>query len=192
MRVFVALVPPPEAVEHLEAFLDVRRDADADLRWSRPEQWHVTLAFAADVRERVLDDLVDGLSEAAGRRPALDLAVAGGGAFPDAASARVLYAGLVAPPGGADDVGEQLQRLSAATRTACARAGAPVDGARFTPHVTLARLGRPRDVTRWVRLLATYEGPAWTAGELHLVRSHLGQGRHGGTRHEPLAALPLA
>ena len=44
MRLFVALVPPSEAVEHLDAFLAVRREAAA-FRWSLAEQLHVTLAF---------------------------------------------------------------------------------------------------------------------------------------------------
>ena len=53
---FVAVLPPPEVVEHLDDFLSVRREAAA-FRWSDPEQWHLTLAFAADVPDRSLDEL---------------------------------------------------------------------------------------------------------------------------------------
>ena len=93
MRMFVALVPPESALEHLEEFLDPRRGAAA-FRWTSPEQVHVTLAFAEDVPERSLDDLGDRLERAAARRTAFDTRITGGGAFPNAARARVLWAGL--------------------------------------------------------------------------------------------------
>ena len=45
MRLFAAVVPPPEAIEDLAAFLEPREEAGPDLRWTTPEQWHLTLAF---------------------------------------------------------------------------------------------------------------------------------------------------
>src|SRR5262245_9738123 len=80
---FVALVPPEEAVEDLERFLAPRRDA-ASFRWAGPEQFHVTLAFLAEVAEHQLDELVERLGRAGKRRTAFPARVAGGGAFPNA------------------------------------------------------------------------------------------------------------
>ncbi|MGA8246855.1 MAG: RNA 2',3'-cyclic phosphodiesterase, partial [Nocardioides sp.] len=93
MRMFVALRPPSDAVEHLDEFLDVRRAA-AGFRWAAADQFHVTLAFLAEVPDRALDDLVTRLARAAARRTAFAAAIAGGGAFPNAARARVVWAGL--------------------------------------------------------------------------------------------------
>ena len=184
---FVALVPPPDAVEHLDEFLEVRREA-APYRWTSAEQLHVTLAFLESVADRHLDDLVDRLAEAAGRRKPFPVRLAGGGAFPDAARARVLWAGLDLDAESATE----LDRLATGVRNAAAAAGTTVDGQRFRPHVTLARLGRPAEVTRWVRLLDTYEGPTWTVDSISLVASHLGEGPRRRPRHEVLADLPLA
>ena len=88
-RMFVAVVPPEEVVEDLDAFLSARREA-ASFRWSAAEQWHVTLAFAESVPERALDGLDELLAQAAERRTSFGMRVAGGGAFPhpDAASRR--------------------------------------------------------------------------------------------------------
>lgn len=186
MRTFVALQPPPDAVDHLDAFLEVRRDA-ASFRWSPTEQFHVTLAFLAEVPEHALDGLVEGLGRAAARRTSVETALAGGGAFPDVARARVLWAGL-----DLEDAGRtELERLAIGARTAANRAGVPVDGQRFRPHVTLARLGRPADVTRWVRLLDGYRGPSWTVDHVALVASYLGEGPRGRPRYETLEQLPL-
>ncbi len=80
LRMFAALVPPPEAVDHLDGFLDVRRAA-APYRWATREQLHLTLAFLAEVEERRLDDLVERLARAAARRTAFETAVASMGQY---------------------------------------------------------------------------------------------------------------
>ncbi len=176
---FVALRPPEEAVEHLDEFLAVRREA-APFRWAPAEQLHVTLAFLADVPDRRLDDLVERLERAAHRRRPAVTRVAGGGAFPHPADARVLWAGLTLDEAGRTELG----RMATGARAAATRAGIAVAGQRFRPHVTLARLGRPAEVTPWVRLLDAYEGPEWTTTTYELVASHLGEGPRRGPRHE--------
>lgn len=182
----MALVPPEGAREHLEEFLDPRRDAAA-FRWTAPEQVHVTLAFAEDVPERALDDLGDRLERAAAKRTAFDTRIAGGGAFPNAARARVLWAGLDLT----EDSRTELDRLATGARAAMSKAGAEVAGQRFRPHLTVARLGRPQEVSNWVRLLDAYTGPTWRADRIALVASYLGEGPRGRPRHEIVATYPL-
>jgi 2'-5' RNA ligase len=187
MRLFAALVPPPEALEHLDEFLDVRRDA-GDLRWVQADQVHVTLAFFQDVADRKLDDLLERLGRAAARRTSFETAIAGGGAFPDAGRAKVLWAGL-----DLDEPGRtELDRLATGCRAAASRAGIEVGGARFRPHLTVARTRYPHDVSNWVRLLDGYEGTRWRADELTLVESHLGEGPRGRPRHEVVGVFRLS
>jgi 2'-5' RNA ligase len=92
----------------------------------------------------------------------------------------VLWAGL--------DLGEEgrieLSRMATGTRAAANRTGVPVDGQRFRPHVTVARLGRPQEVTSWVRLLEAYRGPAWTVDRCTLLASYLGEGPRNRPRYE--------
>jgi RNA 2',3'-cyclic 3'-phosphodiesterase len=187
MRMFVAVVPPPEVVRHLDGFLEVRRAAAA-YRWAPAEQLHVTLAFLAEVPDRKLDDLVDRLGRAATRRTAFSATIAGGGAFPDVGRARVLWAGL-----DLDEHGRiELARTATGARAAANRAGVPVDGQRFRPHLTVARLGRPDEVTSWVRLLDAYRGPTWTVDRITLVASYLGEGPRGRPRHQPVDEFALS
>ena len=186
VRMFVAVVPPQEAVDHLEGFLEPRRAAAA-FRWATPEQLHVTLAFLATVEDRHLDELVERLGRAAARRTAFETRVAGGGAFPDAGRARVVWAGLEL-----DEQGRtELDRMATGARAAASRTGIPVEGKRFRPHITLARLGRPEEVSNWVRLLDAYAGPPWTVDRLTLVASHLGEGPRGRPRYEVVEELGL-
>jgi RNA 2',3'-cyclic 3'-phosphodiesterase len=186
MRCFVAVRPPQEALDDLAEFLEPRRDV-VPFRWTDPEQVHLTLAFLGDVAERRLDDLVQRLERAASRRRPVSTAIAGGGAFPHVAGAKVLWAGLDLD----EDDALELRRTAEGVRAAANRAGAAVDGQRFRPHLTVARCTRPTEVTPWVRLLDTYRGPEWAVHSFVLVESHLGEGPRGRPRHEVLAEFPF-
>jgi 2'-5' RNA ligase len=99
----------------------------------------------------------------------------------------VVWAGL--------DLDEQgtteLDRLATGARAAATRTGIQVDGRRFRAHITLARLGRPAEVSNWVRLLDAYSGPAWTADRIELIASHLGEGLGHRPRYETVAEMLL-
>lgn len=187
MRMFIAL-PLPEAVkEDLAEFLEPRQEAglrNLGLRWTTPEQWHVSLAFLPQVADRHTDELLERVQRAASRRNPLALRLVGAGAFPHAGHAKVLWAGL-------EHDGEELMRLAGGVRAAAARSRITVDGARFRPHLTLARLGRPADVTRLLAVLEQYAGPSWQAREIALMASYLGQGPKGRPRHEVRATFEL-
>lgn len=183
-RMFVAAVAPAHVADDLDDFLAVRRD-EAPFRWTLPEHWHVTLAFMAHVADRALDDLVERLTRAAAKRHPMTLHVAGGGAFPHPDHGRVLTAGV-----DTDDQ-EELRRLATGARAAAGKAGAPVDGQRFRPHLTIARLGRPESLTRWVRLLDGYRGPAWELDEIALVASYLGEGPRKRPRYDVLETFSM-
>ncbi len=184
MRLFTAVVPSLDAVEHLDTFLEPRRDA-GDFRWTRPEQFHITLAFMADASHLRVEEYVDRLATSLEGLPATELRLAGAVAFPNVAEARVIATGVTA-----DD---SLETAAVRARNAAVVSGIEVDGQRFRPHVTVARTGgRFVEMTNWVRLLDTYEGPAWTFGSVAVIASHLGEGPRRSPRYETLAEIDFA
>lgn len=184
MRLFIALRPPEEVIEHLQDYLQPRIDAGAGVRWSDPDQLHVTLAFMGAAPGGRLDDMVDAVIEAAGRRQPFELTIRSAGCFPDVPTARVLWCGL-------DDPAGALPGLAHGIRSACNRAGAAPQGGPFRGHVTVARFRRPTEATRWVRALEPYVGPTWPADEVAVVESHLGEGRRRRPRYVEHALVPL-
>ncbi len=191
---FLAIRPPRAVLDHLEPALDGVRDrAGRALRWTEPEQRHLTLAFHPEVPAGAVDDVVaDAGRIAAGHAP-LDLHLAGAGEF----SHRTLWMGvggqvrelgaLLAEPWLADDDRDRrrahltVARVpAAAPRPRCRRRGEPRPPAPST--VLLAEA---------VHALAVYRGPQWTADEVEVVASRLGEGRSGGPLHEVLATVPL-
>lgn len=181
MRLFTAIVPPSEVLAHLDAAVAPIRD-DA-LSWTLTDAWHLTLAFYGELADERVPDLSERLSRAAARFPVMRLRLVGAGRF----DGRVLWAGCDGP---VDD----LRRLARSTAAAGRRSGAPEqEHTRFRPHVTLARAQRrPVDLRPYVAALTGYAGPAWTAVELALVRSHLGRGPGRRARYETISTFRLA
>jgi 2''-5'' RNA ligase len=181
VRLFVALAPPTDCVDELSAALDDVRGTVPDLRWTPPEQWHLTLAFLGEVDERVLPDLVARLARTASRHEPLDLWLAGAGRF----GCRVLWLGVRGDT-------EGLRHLAASVRAAARRARLPVEDRPYRPHLTLARGRDPAaDLRPVVARMNGFAGRPWTADALHLVRSHLGAGAGGTARHEPVTSWSL-
>jgi 2'-5' RNA ligase len=182
MRLFVGLAPPEAILDDLDTVCAPRRLGREDLRWTSRELWHITLAFLGEVSEDGLSRLLPRLERAARRHVTFGLSLAGAGAFPGPERANVLWSGL---SGDRKALGELAMSVSAGAR----RAGAlpPDEGRRNRPHVTLARCRTPADVRSIVDDLSGYQGPAWTAEEIYLIRSTLG----GHPRYETLGTWKL-
>ena len=184
-RMFVAVVPPPAVLEDLETFLAAR----ADMRWSPPEQWHLTLAFLASVEEHRLDNLVRRLAKGAARHSPFPARLAGAGCFPHPGHASVLWLAMRSGPPG--EGATELRRLAVNARAAANKSGCAPDGKAFVSHLTVARLRRPIEATKWLRILDTYQSVDWTVERIDLIGSYLGQGPNGRPRYETVASFPL-
>lgn len=152
MRLFAAIVPPPEVLDALDDELDRLGVRSLPVRWSGRPQWHVTLAFygEADLAERTRF-----LAEQVRGHPSLRLRLAGAGTF-----SGVLWAGVQG------DV-EALGALAGALRD-------PADERPFHPHLTLARWKRrsaQRPARRAAAALADFRSPRWQAEEVVLMSS---------------------
>lgn len=163
-RLFAAVVPPTTVLDTLDVFVEPRRTADPNLRWVKRDNWHLTLAFFGDVPDERVEPLIDAL---AGVRPTpFEVVLDGAGAFPDPASARVLYAAVST---GSDE----LTALSRRVRTAADRVAVPSDNAKHRPHLTLARTRRPTEVTRWLRIVDAFPPTRFEVAGFDLIASQL-------------------
>lgn len=158
MRLFVAVWPPEEVGALLAA---LPRDRPG-LRWTRPEQWHVTLRFLGDV------DSAEPVRAALGdvRSPPCQ-----------AAFGRVVRLGSAV---GLSVVG--LDELAAAVLAATASC-VPPEPRPFRGHLTLARSRRP-GAPRCPELAVT---ASWPVDRFALVESHLGRP----VTYEDIAVYPL-
>ena len=180
LRAFLAVSLPADARAcAAEAVETLRVAVPGDVRWTSPDNHHLTLKFLGEIAE----DRVDPLVERAGAKLAtvapFEVALAGFGAFPSAREARVLWLGVAR---GAAALAKLARKLDSAARIT----GAERERRPFTAHLTLGRLRAPARVE--IERLAPPTSVAWTVSEVVLYESRLAP---DGARHVPLAHLPL-
>jgi RNA 2',3'-cyclic 3'-phosphodiesterase len=180
VRAFLA-VPLPESARACgcEAIETLRAVVPADVRWTPPENQHLTLKFLGEIQEDRVEALVERASaKLAGVAP-VELALGGFGAFPSAREARVLWLGVAR---GAGALAKLARRLDSAARVV----GAERERRPFAAHLTLGRLRASARVE--IERLPAPNAVAWTASEVVLYESRLAP---DGARHVPLAHLAL-
>jgi 2'-5' RNA ligase len=161
-RLFVAAWLPPPILD-LVAGLD--RPQDEGVRYTRPDQWHVTLRFLGSC---AVDDALRAFGVVEADRSDAELGPA---------VARLGRSVVVVPVRGLEPLAEAVVR-------ATAQVGEPPDPRPFTGHVTIARLrNRPACRVAGQRVSATF-----TVDEVHLVRSDL---RPDGAVYETIATRRL-
>lgn len=178
VRCFVA-VDLPEGMREEVGRLQ-QQIALEGLRPVRPELVHVTLKFLGEVPEGMIEPISQALGTVKGRP--FRAAVKGMGAFPGR-SIRVVWLGLEGEFEGLQ------QKVEAALRPF----GFRRDGRGFSPHVTIARVGRPdpevnRRLAPIIASLAGVDLGSFPVERFLLKKSTL---TPGGPIYDDLAEFPL-
>jgi RNA 2',3'-cyclic 3'-phosphodiesterase len=188
-RLFIAVTIPEDVKTKMGAAQAGLRGTlpERIVRWSRREQFHLTLRFLGDVAAARVEALTEAIRSACRGFGALHLRAERVGFFPDLRYPRVVWVGV-------QDEAEQLPRLQLAVETATEGFTTEPKEKRFTGHVTLARIkGIKRPESE--KLGAAAAGMAdrlfgqWTAYQVDLMRSEL---LPQGARHTSIAAIGLA
>jgi RNA 2',3'-cyclic 3'-phosphodiesterase len=182
VRVFTALYPSPAAAADLERVVDPLRSAHGDLTWTRPEQWHLTLTFHAELDADHVRRLERTVARCASIRDATSARFRGGGAFPSRSRGRILWVGVEPADRGLAGI---QRNLTARLR----RQGWSLDDRRYRPHLTVARSRARQDFSAMVDALETYTGPSWAVDRIAIVVSRPDD--EGRFAHERIGDYPL-
>jgi RNA 2',3'-cyclic 3'-phosphodiesterase len=179
-RAFLAVVPPPSVVRWTESIEDSALGGGADLRWTPPEQRHLTVQFLGRIDDT--DALAESVADSVRAVAPFEIVVDGAGAFPSARRASVVWLGVTT---GAAELAALARVINAAT----APLGIEADERPFRPHLTLARVKRARDLRALVdRLSVGPAGPPFTVDRVVLFDSDT---RAEGAMHTERAEFPL-
>jgi len=188
LRLFVAIeVPATVRTEMAKAQHCLRQTvAETSARWTRPEQFHLTLRFLGSVDAASTEPLLDSLGAACQSIPAFQLRSSRIGFFPNRKAPRVVWAGV-------QDNENQLLKLHATVEEATSSFTAEKAEERFTGHITFGRLkGLHRSevnvLTKAAENLSATSFGEWTAREIHLIRSDISS---RGAEHISLATIFL-
>lgn len=188
-RLFIAVALPESVKMKIEsAQAELRRALpEPGVRWTRREQFHLTLKFLGDVDASRIGALEVAIRAACRGFNPLHLRAERIGFFPDLRRPRVVWTGV-------HDLAERLHPLQAAVDAATRGFTSEPTEERFTGHVTLARIKavRPPGVEALTRVAAGMAERVfgqWAADEVELVRSAL---TPQGARHSSLSGFLLA
>ncbi len=184
IRAFVAIEISPALREQIAVqTLALKKALPAKIRWTTPQNIHLTLKFLGDIAPDSLPTLTHALAATAAQQTTFDIAIGGFGVFPGPKNPRIFWIGIQAPP--------DLAHLHRAIETTCFRLGYPPEEKPFNPHLTLGRLRDQADMTSLRPALQQIQiGPLGqvTISSLTLFRSDL---RPQGPIYAPLAHFPL-
>jgi RNA 2',3'-cyclic 3'-phosphodiesterase len=180
MRLFVAVPVPEEVRRALAGAVDGWRAGcahDEGWRWTRPEGWHVTVAFLGQVPDDEVQRVEPAVRAGVAGASPLTLRLGGLGRF----GVRVLHVAVEDEPPGS------LVALGRGVQAAVAAAGLPVQEREVRGHLTLARSTRRGRIDH----VPAIEVPerSWRA---ETVSIEVSRPQRGGARYETLASVPLA
>ncbi len=146
-KAFVAVELDESSVMVLARCVQVLRQECPKVRWSRPEQLHLTLKFIGDIDNRQLPTLCQTLREVCSVVEPFAIELRGLGTFPKHKPPRVVWAGVIDPT-------EQLRKLAEQIDERMGQLGIARENRQFTPHLTLGRVTRAADSERLQAALA--------------------------------------
>lgn len=171
MRCFVAVNIPGEIREKVGKFTSALSlgAAGRGVRWTRPENIHLTLKFLGNVDRDALPELAAALEAALAGQSPCRLKVRGAGLFPPRGRPRIVWVGLAGETAA-------LAALQAAVESALAPLGFPREKRPFTPHLTVGRVRDPRRSGSLGPEIAAAAAREWgqcVVDRVHLMRSEL-------------------
>jgi len=189
LRLFIAIAVAPEVRQEIgrtQGRLQ-RNSPPGAVRWTRPDQFHITLQFLGDVPTEQVAALETALAPICATFPHLRLVAHGLGFFPSAHHPRVIWAG-------AGDSHGQLSELHRQIAEALRWLTPEERAEKFTGHITLGRFkpGHHAAIPTLLDLTAKMAGRHfgdWLAGSVEIIRSEL---TSTGATHTTMTTFPLA
>jgi len=184
MRLFIAV----DVTEEIQAAVAERaarlREANCDVGWVRPENFHLTLKFLGEAPDAQLDDIKAALDLVALSRAPFEMELRGMGCFPERGAPRVVWVGSGAGRDGltvvASDVEDAMEDL-----------GFPRERREFAAHLTIGRVRSSRGAERLRRLVDAEADAGFgrcAVDEIRLYKSTLAS---GGSIYELMHAAKL-
>jgi 2'-5' RNA ligase len=180
IRCFVAVDVSGQARAQIGELLRLLGRTPGPVRWGKPDQMHLTLAFLGEVPQEFVDAVTRKLGPAVARSRRFDARLGGVGAFPNPKRARIVWVGM-------EQGRDELCALQAGVVEALTTVGFQPESRPFSPHLTIGRVKIPADVGSAVQV--RFESEPFAVSRVVLFRSVL---LPAGPVYSTLAEFPLS
>lgn len=182
-RIFIAIDIPDNCRNLMRDRLAIWRSYQADIRWVRSDNLHLTLKFLGEVAINQFELIYSACREIAARHEGFSLYLSGTGVFPGIDNPRVVWVGIKGDM-------DALYFLQSALDLIMERMGLPRETRPFSPHLTTGRVRSRRRIARFLSeyLKEPVGSDPFTVKEIAVYRSEI---TGNGPLYHLLARYPL-
>ena len=138
IRSFIAFdLNEPAILSRISELQSELSQTGSNLRIVSPDNLHVTLSFLGEISQTTISQITSELEQI--EFSPFKLSLRGVGAFPNLRRINVIWVGI-------DKGREDLEEIFQLLRPKLVRLGIPRIGQRFSPHITIARVGSGRNI----------------------------------------------
>ncbi|PIU50773.1 RNA 2',3'-cyclic phosphodiesterase [Candidatus Desantisbacteria bacterium CG07_land_8_20_14_0_80_39_15] len=146
IRIFIAIELMQEIKENLRGIQEELKKANADVKWVKPENIHLTLKFMGSVPAQQIPEIAGELKSGLVRMDPLgtgfgffSVEIAKVGSFPEKGKPRVIWAGV-------ESGSEDVIRLQGKVEDSLKKFNFPGEDREYTPHLTVGRVKGPENI----------------------------------------------
>jgi RNA 2',3'-cyclic 3'-phosphodiesterase len=163
-RTFISVELSKPIRDRIVALQDELARAGTDVKWTEPENIHVTLLFLGEVPNEELPEICRVVSETLQDSGPFALSVQGAGCFPNVRRPRIVWVGVGTGT-------QELVRIHDDLEEPLFHLGFRKEDRKYTPHITLGRVRSDRPTEKLSAALQQHAG--WQAGEMHVNEIHV-------------------
>jgi RNA 2',3'-cyclic 3'-phosphodiesterase len=183
LRCFIAIGVPEPIKTDIGEVIDILKKHDADIKWVRPENMHLTLKFLGGTDEALLPKIKESLSDIVSSYAPFYIRIYGTGVFPNKRYPRVIWIGIEDP--------DILKKLKEDIEDSMSIFGYQREDKEFNPHLTLGRVRSQKGVVQAVTELDNFKGKefgSFSVERIELMKSEL---KPGGPEYGCLYEIPF-
>ncbi len=145
IRAFIAIELEETIRDEISRIQGILKASEADVKWVRPENLHLTLRFLGNIRQEKIEKIKNALSEHLSSFKPCSLKLDSLGVFPNIQYPRIIWISVLS--------NNILEELARSAETALVSLKFAKEKRGFKSHITLARLRSNRNKHRLVEIL---------------------------------------
>jgi 2'-5' RNA ligase len=183
IRCFIAIPLSDSLREGISALLDDLKKMNADIRWVRPENVHITVKFLGDIDENVLPAIRETLSKIAASQKSFTVKLSGTGFFPDKRRPRVVWVDIQEYQG--------LKELNEIVEESMVSIGFKREDKHFSPHLTIGRVRTQKNLSSLLEAMETLKGRDFGNIQVRLLSLMKSELKPTGAEYKTMAEFNL-
>jgi 2'-5' RNA ligase len=169
MRAFIAIKVAGEIRRRIIEIQNELKDINADIRWVKSENIHITLKFLGEVEDNRIIEVCRIVEDAVKTTGTFELSVETSGVFPGQGLPVVIWIGV-------SEGMEFLVKLYHSLEESLYRAGFEKEKRNFSAHLTIGRISSARNIKNLLQKLETFKNVGlgrMAAEAVYILRSDL-------------------